>query len=175
MAGHGSVEVAPALVADLDWAKGSIEIVNGTLASDWTRTDTGYTIDVEVPWNTTATVRLPADVNAASVVEDETTIWTDASEGGTLLDGITAIEDGNSEVVLTVESGSYVFNIEDWPAIQCPADDGRLSIATVITMLWDAGYDGGVTVELIDSLDGVEATNAERWALEVADRLRYLL
>lgn len=113
MAGHGSVEIAPALVGNLDWATGSIETVNGTLASDWTRTDDGYAIDVEVPWNTTATVRLPTDVDAATIVERETTVWTGASESETLPDGITAVEAGDGEVVLTVESGNYSFDIEN--------------------------------------------------------------
>jgi sugar phosphate isomerase/epimerase len=49
-------------------------------------------------------------------------------------------------------------------AIQRPPDDGRIDVGGFLDELRAAGYDGAVTVEYIDSLDGCTPDEAERWA-----------
>ncbi|WP_233553786.1 family 78 glycoside hydrolase catalytic domain [Halococcus sp. IIIV-5B] len=111
MHGHGTVEVAPAVVDDLDWAAAEMETVNGEFASRWERTDNGLTLDVEIPWNTTATVRIPYDGESATVEIDDVAVWENGAVGS-LPDGVDDATAGDEEVVLTVGSGSYGFDIE---------------------------------------------------------------
>jgi hypothetical protein len=51
-----------------------------------------------------------------------------------------------------------------WAEIQLPVDEGRIDVASVVESLRDSGYDRALTVEYIDSLDGVDSDAAERQA-----------
>lgn len=109
MHGRGSVEVAPAVVDDLDWAAGEIDTVNGILASRWERTVDGLSLDVEVPWNTEAVVRIPADETDV-VTEDCTTVW-DGAAANSLPDGVTTVRSGEDGVVVEIGAGEYKFQV----------------------------------------------------------------
>lgn len=58
-----------------------------------------------------------------------------------------------------------------WAEIQQSVEDGRLDVESFVGMLQDSGYDGAVTVEYIDSLDGVDPAEAERQAGAFRDML----
>jgi len=51
-----------------------------------------------------------------------------------------------------------------WAEIQLPVDEGRIDVASVVESLRESGYDRTLTVEYIDSLDGVAPDAAERQA-----------
>ena len=73
---------------------------SGNVASAWTRKDATFELQVDVPANTRATVRLP-DARIASV-----------TEGGRPLadgNGITASRQDADTVVVEVGSGTYRF------------------------------------------------------------------
>ena len=99
------VTIAPAMVDDLEWANAGVETRNGRLASEWERTDGGgYVLSVTVPWNGTATVRLPRGADA------------DATESGVALaeaayDGIHSVESDGADLVVDVGSGRYEFSV----------------------------------------------------------------
>jgi len=63
-----------------------------------------------------------------------------------------------------------------WDAIQLPHDDpdGRLDFQRLLDRLRDVGYDGALTVEYIDSLDGVDPDTAAREARRTRERLAEL-
>ncbi|WP_436930837.1 family 78 glycoside hydrolase catalytic domain [Halosimplex halobium] len=98
------VEIAPALVDDLDWAEASVETPNGELASAWERTDDGYSLSVTVPWSATATVRLP-DAADATVRE------SGSSVDGSLPDGVTETARDDGDLLVEVGAGSYEFTV----------------------------------------------------------------
>ena len=86
--------------AGLDRAEGSVPTIAGPVQLAWQRHGKGMTMDLTVPANATATVRLPAG-DAASV-----------REGGTAVAkarGVTVMSAGAGVVVLSVGSGSYRF------------------------------------------------------------------
>jgi len=112
MHGHGSVEIAPAVVDDLNWAAGEVDTVNGRLASRWERTDDGLSVEVTVPWNTTATVRLPVDAAEAAVTESDDVVWDDGADAS-LPQGVDAVTAGDGAVVVTVGSGRYEFDVSN--------------------------------------------------------------
>lgn len=58
-----------------------------------------------------------------------------------------------------------------WDEIQLPPDAGDLDVQSFLRSLRRAGYDGVLTVEYIDSLDGVDPEEAERQADEMRARL----
>ncbi|WP_254533316.1 alpha-L-rhamnosidase [Natrinema gelatinilyticum] len=96
--GFEEIEIKPRLVDDLDWAEGSVETVRGEVASRWERSDRGVELSVTIPWNTTATVYVPAEYTDA--VTENGDALTDAT--GVTFD---RMEDGYA--VLSVGSGTY--------------------------------------------------------------------
>jgi alpha-L-rhamnosidase len=101
------VTIAPALVDDLDWVDASVDTPNGKLAIAWERDgDQTYQLSTTIPWNTSATIRLPAA--DATISESETRL-----KGGTdePISGVHTIDRVNSDVVLEVGSGTYEFEI----------------------------------------------------------------
>jgi len=66
---------------------------------------------------------------------------------------------------------------DDWDAIQRPHDDpeGRLDLRRLVERLRETGYDAALSVEYIDSLDGVTPDAAAREARRTRERLVELL
>ncbi len=58
-AGYASLEIAPAFVGDLTHVLGRYETPNGEVRSEWRRSGQSVTLEVAVPVNSTATIRLP--------------------------------------------------------------------------------------------------------------------
>ncbi len=59
-AGYKQMVIKPELGGKLTYAKTSLDTPYGKVSTDWTVNSTGFTLKVEVPVNTTATVILPA-------------------------------------------------------------------------------------------------------------------
>jgi len=99
------VTVAPALVEDLDWAAARLDTAAGELAVEWEKQDGTYDLDVTVPWNGSATVRLPGAADA-TVAESGTPLSDGAPEG------VLAVEADGEDLVAEVSSGTYAFTVE---------------------------------------------------------------
>ncbi len=98
--GFKKIIIKPTPVGDLTWAKASYDSVRGKITSHWKRAGERFTLEVEIPPNTTATVYLPAKTG------------TEISEGGKPLEqsaGVKFLRDEADRKVLTIESGRYVF------------------------------------------------------------------
>lgn len=66
--GFEKIVIRPQAVGDLVWVKVRYESVRGTILTHWKKQGGAFTLEVEVPGNTTATVYVPAK-DASSVVE----------------------------------------------------------------------------------------------------------
>jgi hypothetical protein len=66
--GFKKIVIQPAVVGDLTWVKASHECPYGRIESDWQRDGNEVTLDVLVPANTTATVRVPGKEGGAHEV-----------------------------------------------------------------------------------------------------------
>jgi alpha-L-rhamnosidase len=106
---RSTVEVAPAIVDDLDWVRARVETVNGPLGCEWARDD-GVTATVTIPWNTTGSVSLPTG-DGATVTEGGTPI-RESDSAESLPPGISAARRDGNWLVLTVGSGTYEFAVE---------------------------------------------------------------
>jgi alpha-L-rhamnosidase len=58
--GFGRLLIRPQAGGQLDWARGSYQSVRGPVMTSWQRSDDRFTLRVELPPNTTASVRLPS-------------------------------------------------------------------------------------------------------------------
>jgi alpha-L-rhamnosidase len=99
------VIVAPSMVDDLDWVSASVETPNGDLAVDWEREDGDeYRLTVTVPWNVTATVRLPAAAGA-TVTESGESLAVDQQAG------VEDVRADGDDVVVDIGAGEYAFTV----------------------------------------------------------------
>ena len=98
--GFKKIILKPTPVGDLTWAKASYDSGRGNILSHWKRDGERFTLEVEIPPNTTATVYVPAKAGA------------EISEGGKPLEqspGVKFLRDDGDRKILTIESGRYVF------------------------------------------------------------------
>ena len=100
--GFKHIIIKPNLVGDLKWAKADHISMYGRIGSSWTREGDGFTLEVDIPANTTATIYIP------SVFLKEIT------EGGqpiTKAVGVKLLESKDGCTVVAVGSGSYKFTV----------------------------------------------------------------
>ncbi|MDR3457422.1 MAG: family 78 glycoside hydrolase catalytic domain [Verrucomicrobiae bacterium] len=62
--GFKKIIIAPQPVGDVTWAKASYDSIRGKIVSDWKRDSEGFTLNVTIPANTTATVLVPCKPGA---------------------------------------------------------------------------------------------------------------
>jgi alpha-L-rhamnosidase len=98
--GYKHVLIQPRPGGGFASVKASHESLYGKVTSAWTLEKGRFTLAVEVPPNTTATVRLP-DARVAGVTESGRALTTG--------DGITALRQDGESVVVEVGSGRYSF------------------------------------------------------------------
>jgi alpha-L-rhamnosidase len=106
--GYKHIIIQPQPGGGLTWAKARLDSMYGPIESGWKLTDKTMIVDIEVPANTTATVRLPD-----AKVED-------VQEGGRPLDrvkGVAKTVQEDDTTIIDVGSGRYLF--------EYPADKGR--------------------------------------------------
>ncbi|HIJ66268.1 MAG TPA: family 78 glycoside hydrolase catalytic domain [Candidatus Hydrogenedentes bacterium] len=92
--------IRPCPVGDLEWVNAEHVSMYGRICSSWRLTDAGFSLEVEIPHNTTATVFIPAPT-ASRVTENG--VPAAESEGVALL----GIENGSA--AFSVGSGHYHF------------------------------------------------------------------
>lgn len=98
--GFKKIILKPSPVGDLTWVKASYDSVRGKISSHWKRAGERFTLEVEIPPNTSATVFIPAKPSAK------------VTAGGTSLDqstGVKFLRDAGDRKVVTIQSGHYVF------------------------------------------------------------------
>lgn len=98
--GYKHVVVEPQPGGGLTWVSGSLETMYGTVASSWELDGNRLELRVEIPANTTATIRVP-----------DATLGTTTESGRALSEapGITDVSEENGAVVVETGSGSYRF------------------------------------------------------------------
>jgi alpha-L-rhamnosidase len=94
--GYRKILIAPTPGNGITTSDYRHETPYGGVAAKWTSTADGFTLDVEIPPNTTATIRLPA-TNPASI-----------TESGTLVQS-PDLTTANGATTFTVASGTYHF------------------------------------------------------------------
>jgi alpha-L-rhamnosidase len=109
--GAGAVRIVPRPVAALDHASAAVETRRGRLASRWERTADGLELAVTVPWNGTATVRVPLPDGAERVAEGGDVLW-ESEPAADLPAGIADVSAVEDAVEVEVGAGDYEFLTE---------------------------------------------------------------
>jgi len=93
--------IKPEMMSEVTWAKGSYDSIRGRIVSDWKLNGNTFTLHVEVPANTTATVYLPT-TSAGSVKEGGKPVRS--------VKGVKFLRLENGYALYEVVPGSYDFN-----------------------------------------------------------------
>jgi alpha-L-rhamnosidase len=110
--GYEKLSIHPGVTRDLKWAAGNFETLRGKVLSSWRRTDDGLRLEVMVPFGSTAQIFLPKlGLHDVSVSEGGTALWQDKKSAGSV-EGVTAVSENDSAVVVEAGSGHYIFHLK---------------------------------------------------------------
>src|SRR6267142_1406201 len=84
----------------ISWVRAHYESIHGQIYSAWKRTKDQFELDVSIPANTTATVYLPATLQAA--VTESGNTFSNAV-------GVKLLHRDPNNAILSIESGTYHF------------------------------------------------------------------
>ncbi|MEF8938662.1 MAG: glycoside hydrolase family 78 protein [Salinivenus sp.] len=119
--GYKELRIAPHPADTLTHARSLLETAHGRVESSWHRSDGQFRLEVTIPPNTQATVRLPGAARA-TVTESGTPL--DAAEG------LSALRTDGEDRVLNAGSGTYTFEYAvDRPAVssgEAPGPDATV-------------------------------------------------
>ncbi|MFJ8581734.1 family 78 glycoside hydrolase catalytic domain [Micromonospora sp. NPDC093277] len=102
--GYAHLTIAPQPGGDLTWARAAYQSAQGRISTDWKRDERGdLRLNVTVPGNTTATVRLPAPSRYAV---------TESGRPVEQADHVRFVEIDGPDAVFDIGSGSYSFAID---------------------------------------------------------------
>ncbi len=97
--GFKHIIIEPQPVGDLKWAKAKYKCPYGEIKSEWKIENDNFELKVTIPFNTTATVLVPADAdwakdNSQNILQNQDTVSTEVK---------------NNKVIFNIGSGSYTF------------------------------------------------------------------
>jgi hypothetical protein len=98
--GFKKIIIRPQPVGDITWVKAAYDSAAGRIASDWKMADGKFTLRLEIPVNTTATVYLPAK-NREEVFE--------SGQRAAKASGVHFVRQEKNCVVYEIKSGTYEF------------------------------------------------------------------
>jgi len=109
--GFHKILIQPRIGAGLSWAAANYRSIHGMISVRWEKKPDQLALDVTVPPNTTAAIRIPAaDSKNAVVNESGRTVWYQGQfkKGGSGISGGTATSDG---IEFSAGSGHYHFEL----------------------------------------------------------------
>lgn len=101
--------IAPMPADELDWVKGSIVTPYGPLKSEWEKVPGRFTLNLQIPANTTATLQIPILSDVRIEVYEGGSMIMKGEERGSV-EGITLKEVTAEAIVLDIVSGTYSFD-----------------------------------------------------------------
>jgi alpha-L-rhamnosidase len=107
-AGRLRFDIEPTFVDALAHAGWERETTHGRVLARWDRTDDGHAVSITVPWNATATLRLPLEPDAPSWSADGTPLEGTGSEA-TWPAGVAGVEPDGGTLRVQLFAGEYEF------------------------------------------------------------------
>ena len=95
--GFKKIVMEPYFPKGLTWAKASVETLYGEVSSSWKRDDNKLSWEVEIPANTTATVRIPSSQPNDVTVDDEALLKNPAVKSAKVSDKFVTVEIGSGK------------------------------------------------------------------------------
>ncbi len=107
--GYGRILIQPFVPAGLGWVSAAITTVRGRISSAWKRAGETLKLEVSIPANTSAEIRLPLrSIGDSRILEGEQTVWHEGFREG--VDGVTSGACRKDCITLNTGSGSYHFS-----------------------------------------------------------------
>ena len=109
--GFQNILIQPQMVRDLRYVAGTIHTPRGMVTSAWTKSDRHISLDVTIPVNAQAEIRLPKfGWNGVRLKENGKQIY-DGQKFLTGEQGIQMVEETKNEVIIKIGSGRYQFQL----------------------------------------------------------------
>jgi alpha-L-rhamnosidase len=109
--GWQNIVIKPHILGDLTFVSASVQTVNGLVLSNWRKTHDGLELQVTVPVNCQASIRVPTlGWSAIMITEGDTVVWQNHTPMSPP-PGISGGRKTSEGVVFEVGSGSYCFNV----------------------------------------------------------------
>jgi alpha-L-rhamnosidase len=105
--GFSSFSIRPEIVPDLNWVRSTVRTVRGQVKLEWTRTDDGLDISVQVPYGSMANIVIPGPIQCA-ISESGTLVWENA-QSVALPEGISSAQWEKEGVIFSLGGGVYNF------------------------------------------------------------------
>jgi alpha-L-rhamnosidase len=106
--GFEHFEIAPTFPKGLSSVRSNYQSSRGTIASNWEKSRNQLAIHVEVPFNSSATIRLPlGSPEGCTVIEGRTAVWPKRGSSPAL--GIEQVDAVDGIVRIEVGAGNYEF------------------------------------------------------------------
>jgi alpha-L-rhamnosidase len=109
--GYRTITIAPQVVAGLESARASIQTVRGTVSSSWQRDVQSIVLEVTIPVNSRAKIKVPKlELAQVTIAKGDEIVW----QNGAFVGGVHGIVDGSEnagDVTFEVGSGSYRFDL----------------------------------------------------------------
>lgn len=110
-AGYRNILIRPQIVRDLRYAAGSIFTPRGRIDCSWKRKDREIDLEVTIPVNTDAEIRIPKIGLENVVLKENGRQIFDGVKFLTGIQGVQMVEEDERAVVIKVGSGHYVFEM----------------------------------------------------------------
>ncbi|WP_448808271.1 family 78 glycoside hydrolase catalytic domain [Agromyces bauzanensis] len=153
--GYSRVLIAPEPGEGVTSSDASLETPYGAVRSAWQTTDAGLRLDVTVPPNASAEVRLPASTH-----------WA-VREGGRPAgdaNGVTFLTEADGVASFEVGSGTYSFTIDEGLGrVGLARESGAAFAATVADLIGSGAVSGDATAYLGDQADELELELGKSW------------
>ena len=109
--GFRNILIQPQIVRDLRYVAGTIHTPRGMVTSAWTKSDRHISLDVTIPVNAQAEIRLPKfGWDGVTLKENGKQIY-DGQKFLTGEQGIQMVEETKNEVIIKIGSGRYQFQL----------------------------------------------------------------
>jgi alpha-L-rhamnosidase len=110
--GYEHIQITPVIPEGLEWVSASVQTIRGTVSSSWTYTPQMTTLEVTVPVNAEADIRIPKNpkITEPLIREGGKVIW----QNGKFVagpEGVTAAREEDRSIVVSVGSGHYVLQL----------------------------------------------------------------
>lgn len=112
-AGYKKIHIKPYIPADLNYAQASLQTVRGEVRSSWEKNSEHLNLTVKIPANASGVVDIPVGQESnTQVKEGDTLVWSE-NRSQTLTNGISGISKEKKYIRMTIDSGTYRFQIAE--------------------------------------------------------------
>jgi alpha-L-rhamnosidase len=109
--GYNHIVIKPAVPQKMTFARATVKSIKGRIVSDWEKGEDKFTLAVEIPANTTATVCVPRLSYSTYTIKESGKIVWNQSEFHPGVEGVSSAKATEDYIEFDIGSGNYSFAI----------------------------------------------------------------